>query len=191
MSGLWGDLLPTDVEVNGARYAIRSDYRAIRDIMLACEDADLSDYERAEAVLTIFYPDLETIPPEDYQEAINRCFWFMNGGKAEKPDKKERPKLVDWEQDFSLIVAPVNKIIGTEIRALEYLHWWTFLAAFNEIGECTWRQVVKIRNYKAKNKPLDKSDRAWYEENRDLVDFARKQPTQAATSVAEWFGISE
>lgn len=187
MSSPWNDLLPKSLEINGREYEIRSDYRAMLDIMIACDDPELDDYERADAVLTIFYPAFSEMPPEDYQEAINKCFWFMNGGKEGKKETKRKPRLVDWEKDFPLIVAPVNRIVGQEIRAVEYMHWWTFLAAFNEVGECLWQQVVKIRSYKAKGKPLDKSDKAWYNENKDLVDL----PTRKATTDVTGMSLSE
>lgn len=171
--------LPTEVEIDGVPYAIRSDYRAILDICIALADPELDGGDRAEAALTIFYPEFEQIPPEHYQEAIKKCFWFINGGEDEEPEQNKIPRLVDWEQDFALIAAPVNRVLGKEIRALEYLHWWSFLSAYQEIGgDCTFAQVVNIRDKLARNKKLDKADREWYRKNRKLVDFKRKY-TQA------------
>ena len=43
---------------------------------------------------------------------------------------------MSWEQDFDMIIAPVNRIAGCEVRALEYLHWWSFLSFYQEIGDC-------------------------------------------------------
>ena len=48
--------LPASVEINGNDYEIRSDYRAILDILEAINDPELTDSDRAEAVLRIFYP---------------------------------------------------------------------------------------------------------------------------------------
>ena len=166
------DALPTSVEVAGKEYAIRSDFRPVLDIMDALSDPDLSGEDRAEAVLTIFYPDVDEMPPEDYQEAISKFFWFMNGG--EEPQKKNQPRLLDWEQDFPLIVGPVNRVLGKEVRDLKYLHWWTFQSAFMEIGDCTFAQVVNIRGKLARGKKMDKSDKEFYNRNRNLVDFKRK-----------------
>jgi len=49
---------------------------------------------------------------------------------------KRKAKLADWEQDFPLIVNPVNRVLGYEVRDCEYCHWWTFLSAYYEIGDC-------------------------------------------------------
>ena len=48
--------LPTAVEINGTEYEIRSDYRAILDIIAAVSDPELSEEEHAVAALDIFYP---------------------------------------------------------------------------------------------------------------------------------------
>lgn len=185
----WNSLLPTSLEVNGNEYDIRSDYRDIREIMIALNDVELSDTERAEVVLTIFYPELEEMPTSDYQEAINKLMWFIRCGKEEKPDGKKPVKLIDWDKDFPVMVSPINHVLGKEIRAMDYLHWWTYKAAWDEISpDCLFAQVVKIRSKLAKNKPLDKSEKAWYRENRDLVDVAPQYTQQEKEFFALWGG---
>jgi hypothetical protein len=179
--------LPTTATVNGVEYEIRSDYRAILDICTALNDQELSDGERGMVVLSIFYPKLTEMPQEDYQEAIKACFQFINGGKED--GGKKTPKLMDWEQDFHLIVAPVNRVLGVEIRSVDYMHWWTFLSAYMEIGgDCTFAQVVSIRDKKAHGKSLDKADREWYRRNRDLVDFKTTYTEDDQDLMKEWGG---
>lgn len=170
MSSPWNELLPTSLTVGGVKYEIRSDYRAALDILAALSDPELTDEDRALVALTILYPGFEDMPPEHYQEAVEKCYWFIDGGSTETAGRK-RPRLVDWEQDFQYIVAPINRVTGREIRAVEYMHYWTFLAAYYEIGDCTFAQIVRIRNLKAKGKKLDKQDQEWYRQNRHLVDF--------------------
>ena len=38
--------LPVTLEVAGKEYGIRSDFRAVLDILIAMTDPDLSDYEK-------------------------------------------------------------------------------------------------------------------------------------------------
>lgn len=178
--------LPVSVELGGAVYPIRSDYRVALDICMALNDPDLNGQEKTQVVLTAFYP--VEIPPECWQEAIEKCFWFIEGGDGlDQPQKS--PRLVDWEQDFRYIVAPVNRIAGGDIRAMEYRHWWTFLADYQEIGDCTFAQVVRIRDHLARGKPLDKMDREWYRKNRQLVDFRRKYTRVEKGLLKEWGGV--
>lgn len=178
--------LPKTLEIGGTDREIRWDYRPILDICTALADPDLDDQSRAVVALSIFYPDLEDIPQENFQEAVEKCMWFVSGGREEQTGKA--PRLVDWGQDFDLVASPVNRVLGREIRDDAPVHWFTFLSAYYEIGDCTFAQVVRIRDHLARGKPLDKSDREWYRRNRHLVDFKRKYTGAEEDILKEWGG---
>lgn len=186
--------LPKSVVIGGRDFPIRYDYRVILNIFEAMNDPELTDQERALAVLQMFYVDFDAI--EDYEAAIRECFWFINGGKYEESSKK-KPRLVAWEQDFPYIAAPINRVLGYEIRAVEYdpetntggLHWWTFLSAYMEIGDCLFAQVVGIRSKKARGKKLDASDQEFYRRNRDLVDIKARYTEAEEELLKQWTGI--
>lgn len=180
--------LPTSVKVKGAEYEIRSDYRAVLDIITALSDSELDNRDKAEAVLEIFYPDFDEMPHEDYQEAINQCFRFIDRGQERKQQKE--PVLMSFEQDFDMIIAPINSIAGCEVRSLEYLHWYSFLSFYQEIGDCLFAQVVRIRDKKAHGKALDKQDREFYRRNRDIVDLKTNYTEAEKDLLAAW-GISK
>ena len=177
--------LPTSLTICATNYKIRSDYRAVLDICSALNDPELDDQEKTSVLMEIFYPDFSEMPTGHYQEAVKRCLWFIAGG-APETDRKKQPRLLDWEQDFQYMVAPVNRVLGTEIRATEYLHWWTFLSAYMEIGECLFSQIVRIREKKATGKRLDKADREWYQKNRHLVDFKTTYTEQESDTLKKW-----
>lgn len=177
--------LPTTAEVNGTEYKIRSDYRDILTIIEAISDAELSEQDKAEAMLDIFYPDFENMPASDYEEAIKQCVLFINCGEEQR-DEKRGPKLMDWQQDFLLIAAPVNRVLGKEIRSEKHLHWYTFISAYQEIGDCTFAQVVNIRSKKAKGKKMDKSEQEFYKQNRNLVDFKKQYTKQDEDALSKW-----
>ena len=176
--------LPTTVEVNGVPRDIRSDFRAALDICVALNDTSISDEERGYTVLSIFYPDLEMIPQEDWQEAVKKLFWFIRGGEEEQQTKG--PTLVSWDQDFQIICPAVNRIMGHDIRADKDLHWWTFLAAYMEIGECMFSQVVSIRSKMASGKKLDKTDKEFYRKNRNIIDIKKPLTDAEMDIIKEW-----
>lgn len=177
--------LPINMEVGGTVHEIRWEYRAALDMCAALSDPGLDNSDKAQALLQIFYPEWERIEPKHYQEAIDKCAWFLNGGSEEEPTRKA-PKLMDWEQDFQLIVSPINRVIGREIRDPTPLHWWTFLSAYYEIGDCLFAHVVRIREAKAKHRPLDKADAEWYRKNRHLVDFKQRYSEQEQEVFKAW-----
>lgn len=177
--------LPKSVDIAGLEYEIRSDYRAILDICMALLDPELDDRGKAAVAIEVFYPESEDIPPEHLQEAIDKCMWFINGGQTDSGQKS--PRLVSWEQDFQYIVAPVNRVIGQEIRAMDYLHWWSFLSAYMEIGgDCTFAQIVSIRDKQARHKKLEKHEQEWLRRNRQLVEFKRKYTEADENLFKEW-----
>lgn len=177
--------LPKSLEVCDVEYEIRSDFRAVLDICTALSDSDLTEQEKAYVCLDILYPSFAEMPPAHYQEALERCFWFINCGSEEQNTCKA-PKLMDWEQDFQYIVAPINRVMGSEIRSMEYLHWWSFISAYYEIGDCTFAQIVRIRDKKAKGKKLDKSEQEWYKNNRKMVDLKQTLSETEKSTLKEW-----
>lgn len=173
--------LPETVEVDGKSYPIRTDYRAVLDILAALNDPGLTEADRAVVALGIFYV---SAVPEDAEKAIERCMWFISGGE-EKRNDKPAPKLVDWEKDFRWIASPINRMLGKDIRSME-LHWWTFLSYYYEIGDCTFAQIVRIRSARAKGKKLDKTDREWLRQNADLVNIEQKLTQEEEDLLKAW-----
>lgn len=173
--------LPTKVDIAGVEYPIRSDFRVILEIIELLQD-DLTPAEKAEGVLTMFYEEI----PSDAAQAINKCFEFMDMG--DKP--KKSPRLVDWEKDFNYIIAPINRVLGYECRSAEYLHWWTFLAAFMEIGgDCVFSQIVNIRDKLARGKKLEKYEQEWLRKNRQLVHLPQRTTAAEDKLLNEWLGV--
>lgn len=185
--------LPTSVTIDGHDFPVRYDFRVIMDIFEAINDPDMDNQERVIAILAMFYPDYDRIT--DYETATKELFKFINGGE-ESTAKRKRTKLVNWQQDYRLIIAPVNRVLGQESRSIQYdvktntggLHWWTFLAAYQEIGDCLFAQVVRIRSKKAKGKKLDKAEQEFYLKNRDIIDIKIRYSKAEEEFFAQWLG---
>ena len=182
--------LPTSVEIDGIEYAFNADFRNIIYIFSALNDPDLLDMEKALVALDLFYDDYESIPKNRLEVALTEMFSFINMGEPESKSSKENAKpLYDWEQDFNIIVAPVNHILNTDVRGLEFLHWWTFLSAFYEIGECTFSTYVSIRNKLNKGKKLEKYEQTLYNENREQIVLKKKYDSVTQDLMDEILGV--
>ena len=163
--------LPKSIEIDGEQYPITNDgdYRVILDVICALNDEEIPERTRPLLALAIFYG--ESNIPQDLEKAIAKMKWFMDCGEEHK-QKEDSPKLMDWEQDFPMLVSPLNKILGYDVRGVPYLHWWTFISGYQEIGqESTFATVIRIRQKMATGKQLDKSEEAFLRENRDLIVF--------------------
>lgn len=167
--------LPTALELSdGKAYPIRYDCWSVLDLFEAMNDPDCGNQERAYYLLAILYEDWETIPHELLKEAVDKGLWFLSGGDL--PQEKKGPRLMDWEQDFSIIIPAINRVAGTEVRQNPDLHWWTFLGYYQEIGgECTFAQVVSIRDKLRRGKRLSKEEREYYNQNQGMIDLHTKR----------------
>lgn len=165
-----GDL-PTTLEVNGKMLPIRSDYRVALNVLEAFADEELSDEEKGLVALQCIFVD--EIKQEDFKEALNKIIWFFNCGNTIEQVRSSKP-LYSWEQDEHIIFSAINKVAGKEIRAVEYMHFWTFIGLFNEIGESSFATVVSIRKKKQNNQKLEKWEKDFCKRNPEMVNLKRK-----------------
>ena len=149
-------------------YEVRTDYRDILKILSAINDPEMEDYEKVYTALFIFYPDIPDIPDEDLEAAYKAMVEFIDYGAATGSDDLPSQKLVDWEQDEKIMIPAINKVAGMEIRAADYLHWWTFLGYYMEISEGVYSQVLALRSKKANHKKLEKWEREFWANNKDI-----------------------
>lgn len=176
MGNAWS--FPTSLNVGGVDYEIRTDYRTVLDLFTALNDPELQDqseeltaYAQTQCILQIMFPQCDDIPEEHIQEALQKVSEFIDMGIR---DERKKPKTMDWEQDAPIIIPAVNKVLNMEIRAQKYIHWWTFLGAYMEIGESLYSTVIDIRQKKQKHKKLEKWEEEFYRENKSLVDLKEK-----------------
>lgn len=181
--------LPKTVSFGDETHEIRYDFRVILEIITMLSDHELDGEDKTEALLEMFYLDPESI--RDIKGAVDACFDFIESKKRQK----KSPRLMDWEQDFEYIIAPVNRVLGYEARAVEYdpiqntggVHWWTFLAAYLEIGgDCLYSQIVSIRDKQARKKKLEKYERDWLKRNGDIVRLKTNYTQVEDDLINEW-----
>ena len=172
---LWD--LPTSAVIGGVSYPIHADYRDILNIFRYLNDPDRPEHLRWRIAVALFFDG--DIPQEHLQEAVDYLADFISCGDT---DGKPGPKLLDWDQDAQIIVADVNKVAATEIRSLPFLHWWTFVAYFNAIGEGQLSTIVSIRDKLRSGKPLEKWEKDFYRKNKERVDLRQKY---SAEEIAE------
>ena len=162
--------LPTTLNVNGKEHRIRTDYRDVLNIIAAFNDTELSDREKVYVCMKQIFIDLNELPRSDYQEAYNAAIKFIDGKVIH--EDRPGPKVINWEKDEPLLFAAINKVAGYEVRAVEYMHWWTFLGYFQEIdGNDTWGFILMLRQKKAKGKRLEKHEKEFWMANRNLCSL--------------------
>lgn len=181
--------LPETLTVGGEKYPIRTDYRNVLDVFEAFRSLDLTDTEKWEvAIYMMFecfscYDDafeaakagfLVEGAENEFQidEAIKQISWFISAGMLDGINL-EKP-VYDWKQDEQLIFSSVNKVAAMEVRNPEtYLHWWTFLGYFREVGEGVFLFIIGIRNKLNKGKKLEKHEKEFLAQNKEIVKLKK------------------
>lgn len=175
--------LPAALTVGGREYRINADYRDVLEVIsfLQDEDALTGRY----VALSLFYEDFDFMPREDYFQAMEEMTRFIDLG--EDPEEGPTPpKTIDWEQDRTVIVSEINKVAGLEVRALPFLHWWTFMGYFGAIGEGQLSTLVTIREKLRKGKKLESWEQDYYRRNRSRIDFKRQYTADEKQILSAW-----
>jgi hypothetical protein len=162
-----GFRLPMTALIGKKQYDLNTDYRDILEIFSCLEDPELPEFIRWQTAIELFFNG--SMPDEDLPEAAKYLSWFITGGQ--EANDRPGPKLIDWQQDAAVIASDVNAVAGQEIRALPYLHWWTFLSWFHAIGQGQLSTLVTIRNKLRQGKKLEGWERDFYRDNKSMVDL--------------------
>ena len=173
--------LPTSIYIGDKEYPIRNrgDFRMVIDCFVALNDNELDKSYCIITALIIFYEGLddETDLTEFFdghvEDAIKEMFLFMNCGKEER-NVKENPSLFNWDTDSQLIAGAVNAVAGKEVRAEEYLHWWTFMGYYANIGEGSFSTIISIRYKIKKGKKLEKYEKEFKRDNPQYFTWESK-----------------
>ena len=159
--------LPRSVEIDGVEWSIRSDYRDILTILSAFDDPNLENADKVYICLSGFYVDFDMLSEDNYVKAFEAAMGFIDHGCGEGKGRK----TMDWEQDANMLFPAVNKVAGYEVRAVEYMHWWTFLGLFMEISEGTYSTVLSLRSKKYGGKKLEKWELEWWSKNKAICEI--------------------
>ena len=166
--------LPKTARLGEIEYTLHTDFRDILEIFFYFEDPDLPDALKWRIATALFYDG--EIPEAQLPSAMQFLADFLRGGRQES--EKPAPKLLDWEQDGAVIIAEVNKVAGQEIRALPFVHWWTFLSWFHGIGEGQLSTLVGIREKLRKGKKLEPYEKEFYHTHKAAVDMKTRYSQQ-------------
>ena len=167
--------LPISVEIDGKEYAIRNkcDYRVVLDVIEALTDDELEMENRVQCALFIFYEDLSGC--KDLKKATSEMIKIINCDEESNEDECTKPPIMSWQHDFPHIAPPISRVLGYSVRdAKNYTHWYDFVGAYMEIGECTFSNIISIRSKKQKGKKLETWEQEFYNENRKLIDLPHK-----------------
>jgi hypothetical protein len=163
--------------IEGKEYPIRTDYRDILTIIEAFEDKELTRYEKFDVMIDILYIEKPPLIKETFEKAIyfldvniDALVYNKKVNYNSNQNNNNNYRLYSFIKDWQMIASAMNKYFGFSIREKDYIHWFDFIGAFNDLGECTFTHIIDIRKRKRENK-LTKEERQYYYKNREWIDL--------------------
>ncbi|MEA4811154.1 MAG: Gp15 family bacteriophage protein [Anaerolineaceae bacterium] len=182
--------MPDSLEIDGAKVPIRSDFRTALKIRLAFEDATLTEREKVLVLLQNLFGKGKI--PRNIGQVFEKASWFIRGGRPPSDTELDDGKrYYSFKKDANLIYAAFQQTHGINLKTAQ-LHWWEFLALFDDLGaETSFSSLVHLR-YQVKN---DKAEQYEIDRAREIgpafeiedVDLASWQEKDAASLHTEAF----
>lgn len=152
--------------IDNKKIKINTDYRTALACLKAINDDEITDIERAYAVISLLFGEDTEI--QDTDEALKKATYFLCCGKKNKQNNDEI--VMDFEQDEEYIRTSIRTDFGINLNEVDYMHWWEYNELIHGLTEqCILSKVIGIRQ-------MDESD---YKEPKTL-----KKIRDAKNSVA-------
>lgn len=158
-------------------YKINTDFK----VAIRCEEvamSDVSDTERALAIIYLLYGDEGIENPQDYQELLEKAVKYLRCGQ-EPDDIESNEKDMDFQQDKSFIKASFYTDYGIRNIYETDMHWWEFMDLMNGLKEdCVLNRVRNIRNYDTSGIKDTKLLNEWQKQKRAVaLKDKQREPT--------------
>ena len=180
------DRFPCKVKIDGKDYMLNTDFRVGIKIMLAMQDDELTLQEKMIIMLRLLYKEI----PSNIEKAVEYAVAFLNCNEQGKEKEESSIVLFSWEKDAKYIYSAINQAHGIDLET-ETIHWWKFKYMFLDLKpDCFFNRLVGVRDRKAKGK-MDKADKAFYLQNKDIVDLPPKLSHEEKMKVEQFKKLLE
>lgn len=134
---------PTCAEIAGVCYPINTDYRVGLKCLAVADDPDISDEERALAIIYLLFG---FIPDDHYDDFMRIASMYLSCGE-EQEQHQARAKDMDFLQDEAYIEASFMSDYHINLSKTD-MHFWQFYTLLNGLTEhCVLSRVRELRTY--------------------------------------------
>ncbi|MEG1777500.1 MAG: Gp15 family bacteriophage protein [Angelakisella sp.] len=138
--------LPIAIRLGEEIYPIRSDWRSCMKIILAFEDAELTEAEKLSVMTKLLYKKTPPLCGETFEKAVR----FLNCGENDGDGRESTAagRLYSFERDGRFIYPAFRQSHGIDLGTA-HLHWWEFCWLFLDLREdCAFCRLVGLRERK-------------------------------------------
>lgn len=172
---------PKYAQVQDKKYKINTDFRvAIKCNEIAQKD-DISDEERALAIIYLLFGDEGLKDANNWDGLINIAQKYLNCGKEYKSNKKNKEEVdMDFEQDWEYIRTSFFSDYRKRIDETTYMHWWEFYNLLCGLSDkCVLNRVRFIRNFDTRQIKNSKEKQKWIEQKEQVALKKKDKPKTA------------
>ena len=175
---------PEFAKIGEKKYKINTDFRYALKCNKISQDENISDYERALAIIYTLFGEQGLNDDENYDKLLEIARKFLACGKK-MPNTNEEPDM-DYEQDEGYIRSSFQYDYQYDPYEKEYVHWWKYYndlsnLSNNEFGSCcVLNRIRNLRNYDTKD-IKDRKERERIEKAKKQVALKRNKPQRQAT----------
>lgn len=177
------DGLPESVEIGGQTVKIETGFRTGILFEEMIRDVSMSDTEKIQTALGLYFPGVYFDGADVIQEAVDRLFWFyrcgeelpeMTGSEEDTEEEGTTDAPFSYEYDADYIYAAFLQAYKIDL-ARHSLHWWQFRALFRALPEDT--QIMKIIGYRTMKIPakLPKEQKQHYQRMKRLYRLPQSE----------------
>lgn len=187
------DALPESVELENKIYPIKTDFKVWLKFYRIMSDKNKSPAERSAAAIVCCFDSKKCKSlPDTLEKTMKLLFDFYAGTAERDSDKKASvgKKVFDFNEDAEYIYAAFFQEYGIDLAKSE-MHWYRFLALFNNLSENTrlgriiaWRSVDLSKIEDSKRRDFYRRMKALYKLEGNGVDLTEKD---IATEISKAF----
>lgn len=129
-----------------AGYPIDADFRTGIQIAMCMSDSDLTKNEKLYTALDLLFPEGY---PSDISVASEGLKWFMSGWITDNKTKKsgDSVPVMDYDMDQWRIYAAFLEKYQINLNT-DTLHFWEFMGLLNALEDCSFINVIQLRQQK-------------------------------------------
>lgn len=120
--------------------SVKADFRQVLRFFKLMDDKRFSEQEKSLAIVRLFFDKL----PEDAHDLWEFITWFVQCGDTKKQQYGGK-RLFDFTIDAARVYAAYWQVYRVDLARVK-MHWWTFMALFENLPNGTkLADVVEIR----------------------------------------------
>lgn len=178
---------PRFAETSNGRYKINTDFRvALRCNKIA--ESDISDEERALAMIYLLFGDKGLKNSNDWQELLQIGLKYLRCGKEIQEDNDKEEVDMDFEQDWEYVRTSFFYDYKIKINKNTYMHWWEFYNLLCGLSDkCVLNRVRFIRNFDISEIKDSKEQEKWIKQKEQVALKQKEVKTSEEKRLDELF----